>query len=699
MSDEVESDAQLEIGHVLFMDIVGFSKLLVDQQSSASKQLNDIVRNTPQFRAAESAGKLMRLPTGDGMVLVFFSGPEAPAKCAVEVARQMKDASFGLRMGIHSGPVNKVSDVNDRSNVAGTGINIAQRVMDCGDAGHILVSKRVAEDLEQHSRWRPLLHELGQFEVKHGVRVDVVNLYSDAFGNPTLPARLAEKQPVPRRRSVFSLTILVLAALLAVAVSAGIYYFRGNKRPGSVVATIFPGKSIAVLPFKPLVATSRDEILEAGMADTLISKLSSSHELIVPSLMAVRKYDDEKHDSIATGRALGVSYVLEGSVQKLGDRIRVTARLINTADGKPVWSGKPFDEKFTDVFTVQDSIAEKVAAALAVPLNEEERKRLTKHYTDNTEAYQLYLRGRFHWNRYTEEGFRKSIEFFKQATEKDPTYALAYAGLADTYSLLGDLSYAPPRQVFELARTYADKAIALDDALGEAHLSLGIVRLFYDWDLVGSERELRRAKELSPHNPQVYHFYGHYLELAGRFDEAIVETKRGVDMDSTNLILNNEYAWSYYLAHRFDEAITLYRKNLELDPTFYFSSYALAQSYQQKGKFEEARIELNRVRPLSGDWSWIVAELGCVEAATGKTAEAEKILNELIARTGREYIDPVLIAYIYMALGDKDQAFMWLEKGFQDKAGDMPWLKIEPKVDPLRGDPRFADLLRRMGLD
>lgn len=702
MTTELENDAQLEIGHVLFMDIVGFSKLLVDEQSECSHRLNQLVRNTEQFRAAEAADRLIRLPTGDGMVLVFYTSPEAPVRCAMEIGRALKESQpFGLRMGVHSGPVNKVSDVNDRSNLAGTGINMAQRVMDCGDAGHILLSKRVTEDLEQHSKWRRRLHRLGEFEVKHGVKIDIVNLYTDEVGNPALPEKLKNKKVEPTTSFARLAKPLIAAALLVAIALVGVWFFLHRSEQTSAglpLATIFPGKSIAVLPFQPLVASNRDEVLEAGMADTLITKLSTSREMIVPSLMAVRRYDDQKHDSVATGRALRVNSVLEGNVQRSGDRIRVTARLIKVADGSSMWADT-FDEKFTDVFAVQDAISQKVAAALALRLSEEEQKQLTKHYTENTEAYRLYLKGRFSWNKYTEEGFRKSIEYFKEAIGKDPNYALAYSGLADSYSLLGDFSYGPPKETFEQARAYAQKAISLDEALGEAHLSLGIVKLFYDWDLAGAQKELQRAKDLIPNNPQVYHFYGHYLELAGRLDDAIAESKRGADMDPTNLIISNELAWAYYLSHRFDEAITLYRKNLEMDPNFYYSAYELAQTYEQKGMFAEARAELNRVRPLSGDWSWIIAELGCVEAGVGNRAEAEKIIEELKRRTSREYIDPVLLAYIYIALDEKDQAFVWLEKGFQEKAGLMPWLKVEPKVDPLRSDPRFIDLLRRMGIN
>ncbi|HEY4282559.1 MAG TPA: tetratricopeptide repeat protein [Chthoniobacterales bacterium] len=699
MSAELEEDAQLEIGHVLFMDVVGFSKLLVDEQSAASRKLNEIVRNTEQFRAAERAGKLMRLPTGDGMVLVFFSGPEAPARCAMEIAEALKACSFGVRMGIHSGPVNKVSDVNDRSNVAGTGINIAQRVMDCGDAGHILLSRRVSEDLEQHSRWRPRLHHLGEFEVKHGVRVDVVSLYTEEIGNAALPARLSGKKVKSTTTIGRWRKEIIGAGLIAIAL-AGLFVYRYyQKAAGLPLAAIFPGKSVAILPFKPLVPQARDEVLEAGMADTLITKLSTAREIIIPSLSAVRRYDDQKHDPVTLGRELRVNSVLEGSVQKSGDRIRVTTRLIKTADGSSLWADT-FDVKFTDVFSVQDAIAQKVATALALKLSEEEQQRLTKHYTDNAEAYQLYLKGRFYWNKYTPEGFQKSIGYFKQALEKDPNYALAYSGLADSYSLIGEMAYAPSHENFPEGRAYAEKALAMDEKLASAHLSLAIVKLFYDWDIRGGGEHLRRAKELDPNNAQIYHFYGHYLELSGRLDEAVEETKRGMALDPTNIIVNAELALAHYYHRQSDAAIAQARKTLELDPSFSYVSWILVVACEQKGAYQEAMNELNRARPISTppDWVWLVAETGCVQALQGNRAEAEKIIEELKNRSGREYIDPGLIAYVYVALGDYGQAFVWMEKAHQERSGIIGWLQVEPKFAPLHTDPHFGDLVRRMGL-
>jgi TolB-like protein/class 3 adenylate cyclase len=693
MSVEPDRDTQLEIGHVLFIDIVGFSKLMVDEQRNASQRLNQVVRNTEQFRAAEAADKLTRLPTGDGMVLVFYTGPESPAHCAVEVARSLKEAPFGVRMGIHSGPIHRISDVNDRSNLTGAGINMAQRVMDCGDAGHILISKRAAEDLEQHSKWRPSLHPLGTFEVKHGARIDIVNLYNNEVGNEQLPGKLKGKRIASRAR--WAVSALVATILIALLVS--VILFSRSRTANVPSAPPVPDKSVAILPFRPLSSQNRDEVLENGMADTLIAKLSTISQIIIPSLASAQKYNEQEHDPIAAARLLHVRCVLDGTLQKVADRIRVTARLINVADGASLWSST-FDEKFTDVFAVQDTIAQKVAAALALQLTGEEQKRLTKRYTQNTEAYQLYLKGRFYWNTWIEEGYRKSIEYFKQATEKDPNYALAYAGLADSYSLLGEAGASPSKETFPKARAYAEKALQLDDELSEAHMSLGVEELFYEWDFPAAEKELRRAKELDPKNTQVYHFYGHYLELVGRFDEAITETQRGVDLDPTVLVLNSELGLAYYFGRKFDQAAAQHRRTLEMDSNFSYASVSLAQDYVPLRKYQEALTELNRARPISQDWSWIVAEIGYINGLLGKRAEAQKILSDLSSRYANEYVDPVLIAYVYTGLGDKDQAFVWLEKGFQERSGLILWIKIEPTLDSIRSDPRFGDLVRRMGI-
>ena len=540
MSLDPSSNEQLAIAHVLFVDIVGYSKLLVNQQGDLLRLLNEIVRNTEAFRAAEMADKLVRLPTGDGMALVFFTSPDAPVRCAMEIDLRLKEyPQLNVRMGIHSGPVDAVKDVNDRTNVAGAGINIAQRVMDCGDAGHILLSKRVADDLAQYERWQPHLYDLGECEVKHGVRVEVVNLYTGEVGSQDLPEKFRQKQrahaalesraAVLRRRKRI---IVSAAVVLLVAVGITVWFVRRPlaQRFGARVPLTLASKSVAILPFKPLVPETRDQVLEMGMADSLITNLSGSSDMIVPSLNSVRSYAALDQDPIEAGRKLGVTSVLEGNVVRLGDQLRVTVRLIKVSDGSSLWSGT-FDEKFTDVFTVQDTISRKVAQALALRLNAEEQKRLTKRYTDNVAAYQLFLTGRFHWNKFTPDELVKSIDFFEQAVALDPGYALAYFGLGDAYRALGITGARPPTELFPKAKAALTKALELDESLAEAHATLAIVHMFYDWDWAAAEREARQAIALDPNSGAAHLALAQALSTVGRHPEALREAARGRELD------------------------------------------------------------------------------------------------------------------------------------------------------------------------
>src|SRR6185312_4220634 len=331
---------------VLLIDIVGYSKLLINDQGEVLQQLNQIVRNTSQFRKAEATGELIRLPTGDGMILVFLHSAEAPVQCAIEISEALRsNPKIQLRMGVHSGPVNQITDVNDKSNLAGAGIDVAQRIMDCGDPGHILLSKRVADDLAHYRQWQSCLHDVGEFEVKHGVRIHVVNLYIDDLGNAALPEKFKRgtKQSIaaPTRKGEGSQRGVWRAGVLIAAIALIGFWFlwqrgaqkRAGPAGGNIVHVASNEKRIAVLPFKPLTPENRDQILELGMADSLITKLSNSRQVIVRSLASVRKYGGLDQDSIAAGRELQTDSVLEGNLQKSGDHLRVTARLINVSDG------------------------------------------------------------------------------------------------------------------------------------------------------------------------------------------------------------------------------------------------------------------------------------------------------------------------------------------------------------------------------
>jgi len=701
---EPKSDLRLEIAHVLFIDIVGYSKRLIDEQHELLQDLNQIVRNTEAFRRAESSGNLIRVPTGDGMALVFSTTPEAPVQCALEIGKALRSNSeLHVRMGIHSGPVSGIMDVNDRSNIAGAGINVAQRVMDCGDAGHILLSKRVAEDLEQYRQWRPYLHELGECEVKHGAKVTLINLYSDEVGNTAIPQKLKKERettaaaPSIRSAKLRKPALLTGAILVSIALVIGFWAFSQRQPRKTANALTSSEKRIAVLPFKPLVPENRDQVLEMGMADSLIAKLSNIREIVVRSLNSVRKYSSLDQDPLAAGRELEVNSVLEGNVQKSSDRIRVSARLINVADGSSLWADT-FDEKFTDVFAVQDRISQKVADALALRLSGEENKRLTRRYTDNVEAYQLYLTGRYHWNKLTPPEITKSIEFFKKAIELDPTYALAYFGLADAYRSLAPTSEVPSKETLPQAQAAAIKALELDETLAEPHATLAFIHTWYDWDWASAEREAKRAIELNPNWSFGHIAYAQMLSVTGRSHEAIAEGARAVELDPLSLIINALNGYHLHLARRDDEAIARLKKTLELDSNFWIAHQFLGMAYIEKKMYPEAISEFSQAVKLSGGNSEPQALNGYASVLSGDAAKGRAVLKELKSLESERYVPPSNIALLSYVLGEKDEAFRWLEKAYQDRDIRLCRIKVDSKWDSMRSEPRFIEILKRLGL-
>jgi TolB-like protein/Flp pilus assembly protein TadD len=695
---ELNPDLRLEIGHVLFIDIVGSSKLLTNEQSELLRDLNQIVRSTEQVRSAEAAGKLTRLPTGDGMALAFFTTPDAPVRCASEISKALKNyPNLPLRMGVHSGPVDEVVDVNDRSNIAGAGITMAQRVMDCGDAGHILLSKRIADDLAQYGSWRPHLHDLGQCEVKHGAKIDIVNFYTDDIGNPAIPEKLRKEKETavaasPRFRSL-RIPALLAAALLLVC---GVWIFFHRNLPRSTIS-IGTEKRIAVLPFKPLLPDNRDQILELGMADTLIAKLSNSRQIIVSSLNAVRKYSGLEQDSSAAGRELQVSSVLEGNVQKVADRIRVTARLINVADGASLWAGT-FDEKFTDVFAVQDAISQKVADALALRLSGEEKRRLTKRDTTNLKAYELYLTGRYHYARLIPPEIRTAIGFYQQAIDLDPDYAPAYFGLAEANRSLAITSDVPSKDSLPQATAAARKALEIDDSLAEGHASLSFSLIWYEWDWVGGEREAKRAIALNPNSAYSHFALAQVLSDLGRHDEAIVEGARAVELDPVFFLFSAIDGMFLHHARRDDEAIVRLERTLQLDPTFWITHLILGKVYIQQRKYPEAIAAFVKARDLSHGNSEAIASIGYAAALAGDNAKARAVLDELKGLSVQHYIPPFNVAMVYTGLGDQNEALSWLEKACEERDVRVTILKVDPRWDSLRSNPRFIAILKRIGL-
>ncbi|HJQ22627.1 MAG TPA: tetratricopeptide repeat protein [Blastocatellia bacterium] len=460
-------------------------------------------------------------------------------------------------------------------------------------------------------------------------------------------------------------------------------------------------QSLAVLPFKPIRAEGRDASLEVGMADALINRLSHLSRLAVKSVSSVRKYAESEQDAQAVGRELQVEAVLEGSIQRLGERLRISARLLRVSDGCALWADR-FDERFTDIFAVEDSISEKVAAALAVQLTGDERRRLTKRYTEDPEAYQLYLKGRYFWNKRIKGGFKKAIDYFNRAVALDPDYALAYAGLADCYAVLSWYSLMAPALAFSKARTAALRALEIDDTLAEAHTALAAVKQCYEWDWPAAEREFRRAIELNPGYATAHHWYAiNHLTAMGRHEEAIREMRRAQTLDPLSLVINRDVGWAFYYARRYGEAIAAYRRTFELDPNFVRTHFFLGMAYEQTGEYQQAIARFHEAESLYTKGSaraWTLLARARIQVAAGRPADAHNVMEELEALATRHYVSPFLIATIYSGLAAPDQAFAWLGRAYEARDPYLTFLNVEPALDPLRADERFADLLRRVGL-
>jgi len=455
-------------------------------------------------------------------------------------------------------------------------------------------------------------------------------------------------------------------------------------------------RSIAVLPFRTLAAGDADDYLGLGVADALITRLSKIRRLSVRPTSAIVRYSGLKPDPVAVGSELDVESVLEGNIQRANDRIRVTVQLVNVDDGASLWAEK-FDERFTDIFGVEDSISEQVAAALMLRLTVEERRLLNKRYTSSPTAYRLYLKGRYFWLKRTEEGMKKGIQYFNEAIEEDPAYAAAYDGLSDSYTLLAIRGIMPPKEGFLKAKAAARRALEIDDTLGEAHASLAHVRL-HDWEWSGLEDVFKRAIEMNPTHAIAYHWYAEYLGAMKRFDEAITMVKRALQLEPLSPIISLTLAGAYNQARRHDEAIEELQKGLELDPNHSSLRNELAETYVQKGMYDEAIDEMQKAVALSGRSTERLAGLGHCYAAAGKKAAALEILDELSRLSKERYVSPYCVAMVYASLDEKDKAFAYLEQAYEERNPNLIELNTEPAFDRLRRDRRYGELVRRIGL-
>lgn len=686
-SAEPKPDLQLEIAHILLIDVVDYSKLLVNEQIELVQELNRIVRNTERFRLAEATGKLIRLPTGDGMALLFFRSPEEPVQCALEISQAVQSQpQMRLRMGVHSGPVNEVKDVNDRSNIAGAGINVAQRVMDCGDAGHILLSKHLADDLAHYRHWRPHLHDLGECEVKHGLRLHLVNLYKDNLGNPQLPEKLkrrrrwkseagASVRPVsaPRWPQLALITALLLS-VGALVISLLILFYRGSltfpQRPAETSETAsaaVPEKSIAVLPFENRSDEKENAFFADGVQDEILNDLAKVADLKVISRTSVMQYKSGVTRNLReVAKALGVAHVLEGSVQRAGGRVRVNAQLIDARTDRHLWAEK-YDRDLADVFAMQSEIAEQIASELKAKLSPHEKAAIEERPTDDLAAYDLYLRAKnlidaISFSTLAKENLLEATRLLEKAVARDKTFLLAYYQLARAHDQTYFLGIDHTLARLAAADAAVQTALRLGPHSGEAHLALA-QHLYWGYrEYDRARQELAVAQRALPNEPLAFLLAGYIDRRQGRWDESIREMERALELDPRNLFILQQISFSYQNLRRFKDMAASLDRVLAIAPK------------DINTRVRRATVDLEwraDLRPLHSVIEGIIAE--DPGAATSLTDQwFTLVLRERDGAAARRFLAAIpaegietdglhlpkawYAAYIARALGDSDAA-------------------------------------------
>jgi TolB-like protein/Flp pilus assembly protein TadD len=694
MPPEAEENLRLEIGHVLFIDIVGYSKLLIEEQKTRLSKLTEVVLATTQVAEATNE-QVVRLPTGDGMALVFRNSAEEPAQCALEITQALEThPEVAVRMGIHSGPVSEVTDVSGRTNITGGGINMAQRVMDCGDAGHILLSKHVANDLQEHRQWSSWLHDLGECEVKHGVRLDIVNLYRDGVGNAQLPNkfRLLRKRRVRMRWGMAAAVLLLVAATVAAFVLV-------SRR---TMQSILPEKSIAVLPLVNMSGDPNNEYFSDGLSEELIAVLTKIPALKIIGRSSSFLFKGTSDDSRTIGKKLGVTNLLEGTVRKEGDHIRIMAELIKVADGQTVWT-QTYNRELKDVFAVQSEIATAVTDQLEIKLLGLPPRSDAAPSNQNLAAYNAFQQGNFYM-RGNIDDTRKAIEFYDEAIRLDPKYALAYAQLGNSWRvmcILGGDSRNSPYAIecgpdcsvaYGKARSAVQTALSLAPNLADAYLVKGSILLNQDRDFDAATIQTRKADELEPGWADAKVGLAFLLMINGRLEEAEDLTRKTLRLDPLNGG-GYEYLGKILIAReRYDEAETVLHKGIDLYPKkvrwhVHITAIDLLRG-QTKAALEEARLE------PAGYWQDYA--LALAQQGQGDRAAADATLQKFIQKYGDEAT--FQIASMYALRKEPNEMFAWLDRAYTANDLGLPQLLIAPFLNKYRDDPRFTALWQKIKL-
>jgi len=621
-SAETKPDLPLEIAHLLLIDVVGYSTLLVNEQIELLQELNQIVHGTQSFRAAEAIGKLIRVPTGDGMALLFFRSPEEPVRCALEISRALQDhPRIQLRMGIHSGPVAPVRDVNEQTNMTGSGINVAQRVLDCGDGGHILLSGHVAEDLADYRHWQPYLHDLGECEVKHGLRLHLFNLYKDGLGNPQVPEKLTPRwkhKPAlvrrvspPRWPKPLLVVALVVSAVALIA-SSLVFFNRASSPPttsplseetASKATVLVPEKSIAVLPFENRSEEKANAYFADGVQDEILARLSKVADLKVISRTSTQHYKSAPENLPEIAKQLGVAHILEGSVQKRGDAVRVNVRLVKAANESHLWADT-FDRKLTDIFSVESEVAKAIADQLRAKLSGQEEQVIAAKPTDNVEAYDAYLRGLAYTLKTgtnTPAYYLAAQKYLREAVRLDPKFALAWAllSLVDARGYIS-VNLQPTVALREETRQAAETALTLQPNLSEALHA----KAFYHYaclkDYDTAVRYFEQARQFLPNNSRIPQSLAYVARRRGEWDRSEAYFNEAERLDPRNVSLLAQHALSYTMLRRFPEALRKLDQVLDIIPDDADTLSTKAAIAQAEGDLPRASALLAPLRPAAG---------------------------------------------------------------------------------------------------
>jgi adenylate cyclase len=688
-----------KLAAIMFTDMVGYSALAQRDDELALELLEEhrrLLREIfPRFYGTEIK------TIGDGFLVEFHSALDA-AQCAIEIQRALSkrnadvpvERRIEIKIGVHIGDV-----VHRNGDVYGDGVNIASRIEPLAGPGGICVSMDVERQIRNTLEAR--FEKLAPTELKNiSIPMDLFRIIPPWEEEASVDAQSETASTRASRKFLWAAVALVFASMIGV----GWWWSeRPNKTSTSPAATTasssaaeIPAKSIAVLPFENLSRDPDNAFFTEGVQDEILTRLAKVADLKVIARTSTRKFKSAPENLPDIAKQLGVANILEGSVQKAGDQVRVNVQLINALTSAHIWA-EIYDRKLTDIFAVESNIAKAIAEALQAKLTGSEKAMIAAQPTSDTTAYELYHKGRSLWEKRSGDNLPKAIAFYEQAIARDPKYALAYAGLANSYVLLPLYFSVPQRDAMAKAREAALKALQIDPNLAEAHNALGKILNFDDLDLAGAAREFERAIELQPSNATSHQWYGNGpLDSLGRFDEAIAETKRAVELDPLSPIINTDRAYPLYYARRYDEAMTQAKKTITLDPAFFYSRQILGMVLQAKGDLPGAVAEFEKARQLSGD------PLHLALVAVAKTKIGDKnIAQQALAELDKVNRDRQGLAYdralVYLAIGNKEEALRWLEQSYADRDGaNLSWVSVEPILDPLHGDPRFEALVQKV---